>query len=127
MNFLTGALDNIYERKSFFKDKLILNLLGVGIILNILIWIFVLIKFGAGMEAVVLHYNVEFGADLVDTWSKIFTIPVSALVFVIVNTLLAYLFYKLESFLSYIILIASFVLQVFFLITIITLWVMNKS
>lgn len=57
---------------------------------------------------VIVHYNVYFGIDLIGDWGQIFIVPFIALIFTIVNTLLAQWFYgQKERIASYVLLLAS--------------------
>ena len=65
----------------YFRIYLIINL---G--LNLLIWLFVwFINAGSGQNLIKLHYNVDFGVDLIGEVGQLFTIPLLGLIIIFIN------------------------------------------
>ncbi len=61
---------------------------------------------------IVLHYNVFLGVDVVGNWWQLYFLPIISDLFVIINVILAYIFYqKKERLMAYIFLLASFFVQ----------------
>lgn len=61
---------------------------------------------------IVLHYNVFLGVDIVGGWWQLYFLPIIADLFLIVNVVLAYIFYqKRERLAAHILLLASFFVQ----------------
>jgi hypothetical protein len=107
MNFFI----KIYDRLSFFLGKtkpLIKNLfsyffiriyLVVLIILNLFFWIVVIImRHYLNQDIAILHYNVDFGIDLIGNKNYLFLIPVFSLFFIILNQIILIKFLKNENF-----------------------------
>lgn len=61
---------------------------------------------------IVLHYNVFLGVDIVGDWWQLYFLPIIADLFLIINVILAYIFYqKKERLAAHILLLASFFVQ----------------
>ncbi len=72
-----------------------------------------------GQTAVPLHYNVHIGVDTVGDWWRIYTVPVVALLVLLVNFGLARFFFRRERALSYMAFGATLLLEgVLFIATI---------
>jgi hypothetical protein len=75
---------------------------------------------------IVLHYNVYLGVDVIGDWWQAYFLPVISNLFLLVNTILAYLFYqKKERLAAYIFLLASFFVEAGILIAISGLLIIN--
>lgn len=75
---------------------------------------------------IVLHYNVYLGVDVIGDWWQAYSLPVISNLFLLVDTILAYLFYqKKERLAAYIFLLASFFVQAGTLIAISGLVLIN--
>ncbi|HAV11292.1 MAG TPA: hypothetical protein DCX32_01985 [Candidatus Moranbacteria bacterium] len=62
---------------------------------------------------IILHYNVYFGVDIIGAWWQAYFLPLIALAVMAVNMVLAYYFYKHgERMISYILLLAAFLVQI---------------
>ncbi len=59
---------------------------------NILTWIWIWFRLPKEPTETILHYNVAYGADLVDSSGKIYLIPATATVIFLVNLLLVPVF-----------------------------------
>ncbi len=73
--------------KLFFgiTGRLFLASFSVNILTWILLW-----KVGiSGSSDSVLHYNVAYGVDFVDSSGKVFLLPITGLVIIIANTILS--------------------------------------
>jgi len=65
----------------YFRIYLIINL---G--LNSFIWLFVwIINAGASQDLIKLHYNVDFGVDLIGGVGQLFIIPLLGLIIIFIN------------------------------------------
>jgi len=66
---------------------------------------------------IILHYNVFFGVDVLESWDKVFIMPLIGVFLFIVNTLLGVYFYRQgERIASYILAIANLMIQLCLLI-----------
>ncbi|MDP3970306.1 MAG: hypothetical protein Q8P90_01265 [bacterium] len=93
------------------QDKWFLVGLCGSVIVNIAIWLMLYYYLPETENPVVLHYNIYFGIDLIGEWSKLFYIPASGLVILVVNTVFSILLTKKEKLLSSILEISSLLAQ----------------
>ncbi|EKD49344.1 MAG: hypothetical protein ACD_63C00176G0002 [uncultured bacterium] len=109
----------------FWKDKLLINLLGIDVVLNIVFWIFLGIKVSPSEELISLHYNVIFGIDVVGEWYKIFVLPGIGLAVIAANFFLAYLIARRELLASYLLGFVALVVQIVLLVGGLLIWYAN--
>lgn len=107
-----GAFRHFW-RQEFFQSPLVHWVLIGALLLNIVTW-GTLSYFIRPIDLpVVLHYNVYFGVDMVGDWWQIFLLPLVGTCFLVVDTGLAYWFYrKKERIAAYLLLLASLIIQV---------------
>lgn len=83
---------------------------------NLSLWVFVwLFSRQVGDSLAILHFNVDFGIDLVGDAKKLFMIPVLGLFVSIFNVLLLFVFLKNKNFkfIAHLLLSAAFFVNVF--------------
>jgi len=98
--------------QDFFKNSAVRWLLTGTLLLNLAGWTFLVIFIRPVDFSIILHYNVYFGVDLIGDWWQAYVLPFMGVVFLIVNFILAYKFYKQkERIASYIFLLASLMIQ----------------
>ncbi|MBT5503549.1 hypothetical protein HN858_01830 [Candidatus Falkowbacteria bacterium] len=102
-----------------WKNKLILISSGIGILINILIWLLIYYKFYPAVynlpeeqAFIPLHYNIYLGIDLFGRWQKIFYLPGIGLAIFLINTIFALIIYNKKELVSYFLTITSTVCQV---------------
>lgn len=97
----------------FMKNHIVRWLLIGIFLLNIANWVFLAIFIRPVDFPIILHYNAYFGVDLIGDWWQAYVIPAMGLVFFAVNFLLARGFFrKKERIASYILLLASLIIQI---------------
>lgn len=99
------------NKRFFLSISLLIQLLNA----LFFIWIILIIsKFSSqGIDLVPLHYTIYFGSDLIGSKHKLLILPSLSLILTNLNLFLAHLFFKKELFLSYLLIGAGFLLQVF--------------
>lgn len=110
---------NIHSK--FFRDRLILVSGLLSLLVNIILWIILLSKFGYSQEPTPLHFSVIYGIDFVGPSSKIYQIPFLGLVIFSINTFLSRLAYEREKLFSYFLLVAAAVSQIILFIAALSL------
>ncbi|MFA6197875.1 MAG: hypothetical protein WC734_01820 [Patescibacteria group bacterium] len=95
----------------YFKDKIILLLAGVAIIINGSLWWLLYSKFQNQTEYVPLHYNIYFGIDLYGPWHRILIMPLSGTGFIFINLALSIIMYKRARPMVYVLLAITVILQ----------------
>lgn len=100
-------------QKEFFRSKITLWLLALNMFANVANWIIIAIFINRLDGDIILHYNVYFGVDAMGDWHRVFLLPIIGVIILALNAALAaYFFIKKERIASYILLLASFMVQV---------------
>lgn len=89
----------------FLKDRLLVFLFGLALLVNLGCAWLLYSKFHALSEFVPLHYNIYFGIDLFGPWYQIMVMPLSGLVFLLVNTTLSIILYVRVKLVSYLLMV----------------------
>src|SRR3989338_6835129 len=113
--FIAKLNEVLASKRSFIADPLNTVSIGITAALNIIHWLILYIKIKPGDANILLHYNVIYGRDLIGKSSYIYLIPATALLFLIVNILIAGKFYKSEKLAAYFLNFASIAVQLIFL------------
>jgi hypothetical protein len=100
----------------YLHNKIINKVLLLGCLLNILMWIYLFMNHVSSAYPVILHYNLFFGVDEVGEYDKIFILPGIGLVLLLINTLLANFFYRIERIAAYLLTFNTFILQALLLL-----------
>jgi len=107
-----------FKVRSFFNQGFLGNNIIRGIlialaVLDIVNWIAIAVFIDSSRSySVILHYNVYFGVDLIGEWQQAYLAPAVATALTLLNIFLARRFYeKKERIASYILLIASIMIQ----------------
>jgi len=121
------SFDGFAYLSSFFFVRLyFIILLG----LNFFIWMAVyLININVSQDLVVLHYNVDFGVDLIGGVKRLFIIPTLGLIVILTNGTLLFSFCRRKDFrfLANILLGASLTVNLFLLIALGSIYLINFS
>lgn len=105
----------ISDLLKFFPAKAYLTML---LILNFINWVFAYsINKKVSQDLIYLHYNVNFGVNLIGDVKKIYTIPLLGLIIILINFILLCLIYKYkkDKFIIHLLLSAAFVSNLFLL------------
>lgn len=98
--------------QEFFKNSLVHWALIATFFLAAANWAALIIFIRPVDLPIVLHYNVFFGVDLIGDWWQVFSLPAISDIFFIINTILAFVFFKQkERIASYLFLLASLFVQ----------------
>ena len=119
---LFGAIS--YLSSYFFIRLYFIVLLG----LNLFSWLVVyLININVSQDLVVLHYNVDFGVDLIGSVKRVYIIPFLGLIVILVNLILVLAFSRGRDFkfFSHLLLAASLVVNLFLLIALGSIYLIN--
>jgi len=114
-NFLLSGCKIIVARP-YWKDKQIMAILFLSVLLNVFIWIFLLQNQKENTYPIILHYNLFFGVDYLGNYEKIYLIPLSGLIIIIINLILGHLLYLKEKLAAYFLVFIIFIIQIFLLI-----------
>lgn len=86
----------------------------IALFLNLGLWFFMYINHRADDQKIPLHYDVYKGvsADAIDFWSRLYFLPILALLFVLVNYVLSVVISPKDRLISYFLNITSVVVQI---------------
>ena len=85
----------------FWEERQILVSSGTAFLVNIILWIAVLGKFGLAGETVPLHYSIVFGIDLIGSSWRLYELPAAGLIILFINLWIASLLYDRQRLFSY--------------------------
>ena len=74
-----------FTSNDFFRNHIVLWLLLFGLIANAADWTILLVFMNRVDAAVILHYNVYFGVDMLGSWKLVFIMPAVGLVLYLIN------------------------------------------
>lgn len=111
VTFLNKKISFIF----FLKQKWYLFIFVLNIIINLLIWVFLIWQIKPTNELIPLSYNIYFGIDYLGDWQNIFLGPLIGLIIIFLNYFLAYLIFLKNNFLSYWLICTSLIVQIFIL------------
>lgn len=99
--------------REYFKNALVHWILIASLVINAACW-GVLAFFIRPVDfPIILHYNVYFGVDIIGAWWQAYSLPLVSMVIMAINVSLGYFFYNNgERIVSYILLLASFLVQI---------------
>jgi len=116
--------DFSYLFKFFFIRLCSILLLGF----NLFIWLVVyLINLSVSQDLVVLHYNIDFGVDLIGSVKRLFIVPILSLIVFIVNEALLFAFsrHKDFKFIAYLLFGASLAVNLFLVAALGSIYLIN--
>lgn len=133
---LAKFYENFYlSRQKFFKViSYIFNFFYIRIYLIIIIglnsavWLAAyFININVSQDLVILHYNVDFGVDLIGNVKRIFTIPVLGLLIILINTILLFSLTKHRNFkfFAHLLLVTCFIVNLFLLLGLAFIYLIN--
>jgi hypothetical protein len=112
--------------KEFFQNRIVLWLLALNVIANVINWIAIAIFINRLDGDIILHYNVYFGVDSLGDWKKVFILPIIGIIIFVLNACLAaYFFVKKERIASYVLLLASLMVQISLIIAAASVMMIN--
>lgn len=112
--FLLSGIRVLISR-SYWKDKNIVFLSVFGLLINIYLWIFLASNKIESDYPIILHYNLFFGVDYLGNYEKIYLIPLTGLIIIIVNSVLGQIFYTKEKLVAYFLIFNMLIIQIFLL------------
>ena len=81
-------------------------------LLNLATWVLLLINVKPAND-VVLHYTLSFGVDWVGTWIQALYIPALGLTLLVMNVVIAFLFWQRQKFYSHFFLLLTPIFELF--------------
>lgn len=116
---LEKIIKNI-QHKKFWRDKKVTLPLLAAFVVNLINWPYLYFQMRHFSQLVPLRYNILNGVGAIGPWTKLFSLPLYALIIFIINAFLIYRSYEKEQkFLLRLLLIGQVILQIVFLMALI--------
>ena len=115
--------EGIAEIVGYYQVKIYLALI---ITLNLLIWVFAYqLNKKASQDLVILHYNVDFGVDLVGSIHQIYIIPLLGIIILSINFFILLIVNRDKQFLSHLLFITAIICNIFLLASLGLIYIVN--
>ena len=126
-NFFYLALDNLKGNIGYLSEFFYVRIYFIASgAVNLLSWLAAYnVKIRMTSDLVVLHYNIDFGINLIGSPLQIYTLPLIGLIFFIVNVFLVFAVQKEGRFLIHALFLTSFLVNVFLLINLGLIYLVN--
>ena len=117
------SLDSVFDLLGFIYVRIYLAIL---ICVNFLNWmVAIFINKNVSQELVFLHYNVDFGVDLIGNAPRVYIIPLLGFIIILVNFVLLIFIYKHSKFIAHLLLSAALMANLFLLAAIASVYLIN--
>jgi hypothetical protein len=120
---------NFLRSVSFLFDFFHIRILIIILVgLNLLIWFLALfVNYNVSQSLIVLHYNIDFGVDLIGEAKRLYIIPLLGLVIILINKILLMTLFKNEhfKFISYLLLLSALFVNFILLIALSIIYLIN--
>lgn len=91
-------------------------MMTLALALNLVMWGWLLLNIHPQTEQLFLHYTILFGVDLIGPWSKIFYLPISGFVIIMINALIGWIIFKSDKFFAHILNAVALFCQILLLV-----------
>lgn len=115
-----------FFKQDFFRSKIVFWLIIFSLVANVTNWMGLWILVRPIDGNIILHYNVYFGVDMMGNWKLVFIMPSVGLLLFLINFFLAlYFYHQKERIASYILLLASLMIQLSLLVASVSIIIIN--
>lgn len=108
--------ETLYPIKLYLKYWPNTLMMSVALAMNLAMWGWLLFNIHPQTEQLFLHYTILFGVDLIGSWNKIFFLPISGFIIIMVNAFLGWLMFKTDRFFAQMLNAVALFCQIMFLI-----------
>lgn len=88
-------------KKPFIKDRFTIYLIGLSIIINSIIWLYLKSNLELNLFNIVLHYRVYEGATVINVPKFAFQLPLIGIILLLISSSISLFFYRKDRFISY--------------------------
>ena len=106
----------IYPLKLYVKHLPNSLLIGLSLLANAVMWVWLGWQIPHQSDPIFLHYNILFGVDYIGEWWRAFALPLTGLVVLLVNTVLGWWLFSRDKFLNYLLLGIALMCQILLLL-----------
>ena len=96
----------------YLKDKIIYWNLGAALTVNLFLWALFYFRIPIQVEPIVLRYNIYVGINLIGSWQNVFYFPLAGLGIILLNFILAKIFYKPDKLAAYFLVLGALIAQI---------------
>lgn len=107
----------MYSVKLYLRNSANIILIGLSLLVNIFVWLWLLWQIKPQDEPIFLHYNILFGVDYIDVWWKVFYLPAMGLLILLINAFLGWRLFNRDKFMAQLLNIGALLCQIFLIIT----------
>ena len=102
-------------------------LVAIALLQALIWWQAISIRQRVSGNLLILHYNIDFGVDLIGAPAKIFYYPLAGLLLVILNIILAAIFVNFKNFrpLMHMLLLVAIVVSIFLSLALLSIYTVN--
>ncbi|MFB6226419.1 MAG: hypothetical protein ABEJ02_03630 [Candidatus Paceibacteria bacterium] len=109
--------EQLYPLKLYLKDLPNKVMFSLGLVINILIWVWLAWHITPQEEPIFLHYNILFGVDLVGQWWKVYVLPFVGLLIFLVNGFIGWLSFHKDRYIAYFLNATAIICQIFIFVS----------
>lgn len=121
-----GAKIRSFFAQEYFQSHIVRWLLIFIAVANLVDWAALKIFIQPVDLPIIIHYNVYFGVDMLGDWKNLFLMPAIGLFLFLVNLFLSIYFYqRKERIASYLLLIATLMIQLSLLVASVSVIIIN--
>lgn len=112
--------------QEYFRSSLVQWVVIGALFLNVVNWSLIAFFIRPVDFPIILHYNVYFGVDLIGAWWQVYFLPAIALLILLVNATLGYLFYgQKERIAAHLLMLGAFIVQIIMTIAVACILTIN--
>ena len=105
-----------YPIKLYLKNRFNFIALVLSVSLNLANWLWLITQIRPQAELIFLHYNILFGVDYVGEWWKVYYVPLTGLIIILINFIVGWFLFNKDKFVAILLNIASILSQAFLFI-----------
>lgn len=115
----------MYSIKLYLRNSSNIILIGLSLLANIFVWLWLLWQIKPQAEPIFLHYNILFGVDYIDMWWKVFYLPALGLLILLANAFLGWWLFNRDKFMAQMLNAGALLCQIFLVIAVALLVFLN--
>jgi len=107
---------HLYPIKLYLRSLPNTIFISGSLVLNLFLWGWLFWYISPQVEPFFLHYNILFGVDYIGPWWRIYFVPSTGLLIILINVIFGWLLFQKDHFFAHILNLISLLSQVFLLI-----------
>lgn len=119
------SVKNFFSQE-YFKNLIVIWLIILSAVFNLADWVILKMFIRPIDLPIILHYNVYFGVDIMGNYKEVYILPFIGIILFLTNLFLSlYLYMKKERIASYLLMMASLMIQLALLVASISVIIIN--